>query len=73
VREISVRLFFGYRLSTPAGKPLAGPTELGLSRDLSYNETYALAKETEQVELYRDMEDDIAMQLMRRLETVRGL
>ncbi|NML16304.1 LPS-assembly lipoprotein LptE [Azohydromonas caseinilytica] len=71
VREISVRLFFGFRLSTPAGKPLIVPAELGLSRDVSYNETYALAKELEQNELYRAMEEDIAQQVVRRLEAVR--
>lgn len=73
VREQQVRVRFHYRLSTRGGQPLIGPTEILLFRDMNYSEDIALAKETEQVELYRDMEDDIAMQVMRRLETVRGL
>jgi LPS-assembly lipoprotein len=73
VREQQVRVRFRYRLSTRGGQPLIGESEILLFRDMNYSEDIALAKETEQVELYRDMEDDIAMQLMRRLETVRGL
>jgi LPS-assembly lipoprotein len=71
VREMQLRVRFHYRLSTRAGKPLVGPTELLLYRDLSYSETIALAKEQEQNELYRAMEDDIALQVLRRLEAVR--
>jgi LPS-assembly lipoprotein len=71
VREMQLRVRFRYRLSTRAGQPLVGPTDLLLFRDLSFSETIALAKEQEQNELYRAMEDDIALQVLRRLEAVR--
>jgi LPS-assembly lipoprotein len=73
VRDLQVRVRFGYRLSTRAGKPLLPPTELLLFRDMSYSETIALAKELEQDELYRDMENDIAQQVLRRLQAVREI
>lgn len=71
VRDLQLRVRFGYRLSTRAGKPLLPPTELLLFRDMSYSENIALAKELEQDELYRDMENDIAQQVLRRLQAVR--
>ncbi|WP_238455650.1 LPS-assembly lipoprotein LptE [Azohydromonas lata] len=73
VRDMAVRVRFRYRVSTRAGKPLVDPSELLQARDQSYNETLALAKELEQTELYRDMETDIAIQVLRRLETVREI
>ena len=71
VRDMQVRVRFTFRLSTRGGQPLITPSEILQSRDMTYNETVALAKELEQEDLYRDMEADIAMQVMRRLETVR--
>jgi LPS-assembly lipoprotein len=73
VRDLQVRVRFGYRLSTRAGKPLLPPTELLLFRDMSYSENIALAKELEQEELYRDMENDIAQQVLRRLQAVQEI
>lgn len=45
----------------------------GSTRDLSFNETNALAKEGEADLLFRDMQSDIAQQLMRRLAAVKEL
>ena len=46
------------------------PAELLLSRDLSYSETAALAKEQEENFLYRAMQGDIVAQVMRRLASI---
>jgi LPS-assembly lipoprotein len=43
------------------------------TRDISFNESSALAKETEEQLLYRDMQSDIVQQLMRRLAAVKSL
>jgi LPS-assembly lipoprotein len=40
-------------------------------RDISYNESAALAKETEEALLYRDMQSDIAQQIQRRLAALK--
>ena len=67
VREFTLRQRLRFRARTPAGRVLIPETELVLSRDMSYNETDALAKEQEEAMLYRAMQVDIVDQLMRRL------
>ncbi len=71
VRELQLRTRFGFRLHTPAGRELIPPTELVLSRDISYSEAAALAKEQEEVLLFRTMQSDIVSQVMRRLAAVQ--
>lgn len=67
VRELQLRVRLRFRLSTPAGRLLLPTDELLLTRDMSYNETLALAKAQEEGLLYRAMEDDIVAQVLRRL------
>ena len=71
VREFQLRLRVKFRLTTPQGKELIADDEILLQRDISYNESAALAKETEEALLYRDMQSDIVQQLLRRLATVK--
>ena len=71
VRELSLRLRFRFRTQTPAGRELTPPTELALARDMSYNESQALAKQHEEGELYREMQSDIVAQVMRRLAAIK--
>jgi len=70
VRDLTLRLRFDFRLSTPGGRELIAPTNIALSRDMSYNETVALSKALEEAELYGAMEADIVQQLLRRLARV---
>ncbi|KAB7627727.1 hypothetical protein ET532_004205 [Verminephrobacter sp. Larva24] len=71
VREMQLRLRVRFRLRNPQGVALIPETELLLQRDISYNETIALAKETEEALLYRDMRTDLVQQLMRRLAAAK--
>ncbi|MBE7940440.1 MULTISPECIES: LPS assembly lipoprotein LptE [Ramlibacter] len=71
VTEFELRLRLSIRLRTPQGKELLPSTELLQSRDISYSETYALAKEQEENLLYRDMQNDLVQQILRRLSTVK--
>ncbi|MEO7399987.1 MAG: LPS assembly lipoprotein LptE [Polaromonas sp.] len=73
VREFQLRLRFGFRLRTPAGKELIPATEIALQRDISFNESVVLAKEAEEALLYRDMQSDVVQQVMRRLAAVKQL
>jgi len=70
VTEFTLRLRFRFRLRTPGGRELIAPTEIVQSRDMSYTETAALAKEIEEASLYRSMQSDIVSQVMRRLASV---
>jgi LPS-assembly lipoprotein len=71
VRELTLRLRFKFSLATPAGRELIAPSEIVLTRDMSYSETVALAKEQEAEMLYRSMQSDVVLQVMRRLATVK--
>ena len=73
VREMQLRTRLKFRLHTVAGKELIAATEILLNRDMSYSETAALAKEHEELLLYRAMQSDIVAQVMRRLAAVPAL
>ena len=73
VRELQLRVRLEFRLTTPGGRELIPATELLMTRDMSYSETVALAKEYEEAQLLRAMQTDIVGQLMRRLAHVKGL
>ena len=57
--------------------PAAGPTEyvatstLVLRRDITYNDDLVLSKESEEALLWRDIQNDLVQQLMRRLATAK--
>lgn len=67
VRELSLRSLLRYRVRTPAGRELIAPTELGLVRDMTFEESISLAKAHEAQILLRAMQADIATQVLRRL------
>ena len=71
VRELQLRLTLRFRVRTPGGRELLGATELQQTRDVTYNETAALAKEGETELLFRDMQGDIAQQTLRRLAAIK--
>ncbi len=70
VRQLQLRLRFHFQLTDPGGRELGPVTELLLSRDMSYSETYALAKAQEEDELFAAMQSDIVRQVTRRLAQV---
>ncbi len=71
VRELQLRLRFHFRAQTPGGKELLPAAIVLLSRDMSYTETAALAKELEEAELFREMQSDVVLQVTRRLSAIR--
>ncbi len=73
VRELQLRLHLQFRLKTLAGKELIPSTAISLTRDMTYNERDALGKEQEEEMLFRAMQSDIAIQVLRRLAAVRSL
>lgn len=71
VRELQLRLRFSFRAQTPSGRELIPRAELMVARDLSYQESAALAKQHEEAELFSDMQDEMVLQVLRRLATVQ--
>lgn len=74
VREYQLIHTLGFRLVDKAGNELIPPTAISVRRDYTYDEQRAasvLAKEQEEAVLYRDMENDLVQQLIRRLATAK--
>ena len=73
VREFQLKIRVKFRLRTPQGNDLIAPTEITQQRDISFNESAVLAKEAEEVLLFRDMQNDIVQQLLRRVAAVKKI
>jgi LPS-assembly lipoprotein len=73
VREFQLRLRVRFRLRTREGVELIPDTEIVQEREISFNESAALSKETEEKLLYRDMRSDLVQQILRRLGALRQL
>lgn len=71
VREYYLRYNVTYRLADSKGAEHIPPTEISLRRELTYNDAEALAKESEEMLLFRDMQTDAARQLLFRLQVVK--
>jgi len=67
VREKRLRYRYGYRIVDSKGRDLVLPGMIELNRDLTYSDSAVLAKTQEEDLLWRDMENDLIQQLMRRL------
>jgi LPS-assembly lipoprotein len=53
------------------GNDYIPPTQIALTRDITFNDTDVLAKEAEEQLLFRDMQNDMVQQIMRRLASAR--
>jgi LPS-assembly lipoprotein len=71
VREFELRFRVAYRLTDRAGVDLALPGEIVLRRDMTYDDTLVLAKESEESLLFRDMRTDAVRQMLRRLSAAK--
>jgi LPS-assembly lipoprotein len=70
VRELELHVKLRYRVLDPNGTELLPLADIERFRDMTYDEKDALAKDTEQKALYRDMQSDMAYQLIRVLSAV---
>ncbi|MEY2687659.1 MAG: hypothetical protein RL375_1857, partial [Pseudomonadota bacterium] len=67
VRDLTLRARLRFEVRDGAGRELIAATELLQTRDMSYIESAALAKEQEARLLGRAMQADVASQVLRRL------
>jgi LPS-assembly lipoprotein len=73
IREFQLRLRYRFRVRSRNGIELIPDTEITLNRDINFNETGALSKESEEALLYKDMENDLVLQIQRRLAALRQI
>ena len=71
VREYQLVQALRFQLLDRAGKPLIPPTSLSARREYTFDDSQVLGKEQEEALLYRDMQNDLVQQLMRRLGAAR--
>ena len=71
VREFQLRYRVGFRVHDGKGRDFVPANTVVLLRDITFNDSDVLAKETEEQLLYRDMQSDMVQQIMRRLAASR--
>lgn len=71
VREYQLRQKFAFRVHDGKGGELLPPAEILLTRDITFNDAQLLAKEQEEVLLYRDMQNDLVQQILRRVAAAK--
>ena len=71
VREYQLRYRLAFRVHDLKGREFIAPTEIVLVRDISFSDERVLAKEQEEALLYRDMQNDMVQQLMRRMAAAK--
>lgn len=71
VSEYLLRYRVQFRLTDAKNREHIPASEIILRRDHSYNDDQALARDSEQALLYRDMRNDAVQQLVRRLQSAK--
>jgi LPS-assembly lipoprotein len=71
VREYSLIYRINFEVADKENKKLLPPNELALQAFLSYSESQALAKETEERMTYDDLRRDAVSQIMRQLSRIK--
>lgn len=71
VTEFNLRARFRFKVRSVSGRELIPEATLEQNRDLSYTESAALAKETEENTLFLAMQNDIVSQVLRRLASIQ--
>jgi LPS-assembly lipoprotein len=71
VREYLLTYNIVFRVRDKLGNELLAPTQITLTRPITFNETQLLAKEQEEALLYKDMQTDLVQQMMRRMAAIK--
>ncbi len=71
VREYQLRYKVQFRLRDQKNRDWMAPGEILLTREYTYDDQILLAKENEEILLYKDMRQDAVQQMMRRLTLAR--
>ena len=71
VREYQLRYRYRFRVADAKGLEFVPSNEILLTRDISFNDAEVLAKESEEVLLYREMQSDMVQQVLLRLAAAK--
>lgn len=73
VREYELVRIFTFKLDDAAGQPMLPASKIVMRRDITFNDDQVLSKEAEESLLWRDMQNDLLQQLLRRLAAAAPL
>lgn len=71
VREYTLQYTLQFRVKNSQNAELIPVSEISLRRSISFNESAVLAKESEEATLYRDMQNDMVQQVVRRMAAIK--
>jgi len=71
--EKTLNYIFSFRVRDGKGRELLATTTIGLKRDISFNAAQVIAKQIEEVSLYKDMQSDMVQQILRRLVALKPI
>jgi LPS-assembly lipoprotein len=71
VREYSLSYTLVFQVRDANNRQLLPPTDITLRRNIAFDESQVLAKESEEALLYRDMQTDLVQQILRRLVAIK--
>lgn len=72
VNEFRLLYRVAFKVIDKAGQELMRPQQIELRRDITFNDSQTLAKESEETLLYRDMQSDAVQQIFRRMSALRA-
>lgn len=71
VREYQLKLYVRYQLVDSNGSVTIPTSEIQLQRIMTYDDSQVIAKQQEESMLYKDMEQDAASQILRRMTAIK--
>lgn len=72
VREFQLVRTVGFRLHDADKRDLLPPGQIVIRRDITFNDAQVLSKESEELLLWRDIQDDLVQQMLRRLAAAKA-
>lgn len=72
VREFQLVRTVGFRLQDADKRDLLPPGQIVIRRDITFNDAQVLSKESEEALLWRDIQDDLVQQMLRRLAAAKA-
>ena len=71
VPDYQLKQRFGFKVHDGKGTDFVAPSEIAITRDTTFNDADILAKEAEETLIYRDMQNDLVQQILRRLQAAK--
>lgn len=71
VREYQLVRTFVFKVTHPKGGEYVPQSSIVMSREMTFDDAAVLSKEAEEVLLWRDIQNDLVQQLLRRLATAK--